>query len=132
MQKIIWTGIFDDKKIGLKNATPAQILQKLLELKWKLDKNDKDMIVMQHKFLFEKNGKKRQITSSMVVKGTDSVHTAMATTVGIPVAIATKLILNEQITAKGVQIPITKNIYESVMKEMENYGIRFTEEERKM
>jgi saccharopine dehydrogenase-like NADP-dependent oxidoreductase len=132
MKKLIWTGIFENKKIGLKNVSPAQILQKLLENKWKLDKSDIDMIVMQHKFIFEKNNKKHQINSSMVIKGIDSVHTAMAITVGIPVAIATKLILTGEIKEKGVQIPISKSIYEPILKELENYEVKFIDEIKKL
>ena len=64
----------------------------------------------------------------MAIKGEDSVHTAMSKTVGIPVAIAAKLILQGKISLTGVHIPIHRQIYEPVMKELENYGIRFTEE----
>ncbi len=129
MYKIRWTGIFEDKKIGLKKATPAQILQHLLEQKWKMDEDDKDMIVMQHKFVYEKDGKTKRLLSSMVVYGEDQTHTAMSITVGTPVAIAVKMILNGKITAKGVKIPIEPNIYEPVLEELKEYKIRFIEEE---
>ncbi|HAN78389.1 MAG TPA: saccharopine dehydrogenase, partial [Bacteroidales bacterium] len=129
MYKLRWLGIFKNEKIGLKNATPAQALQQLLEKKWKLESDDRDMIVMQHIFEYEMGGKKKRLTSSMVVEGTDSVHTAMSITVGIPVAIATKLILTGVITAKGVVIPVNKDIYEPVLAELADYGIKFTEEE---
>lgn len=128
--KLEWLGIFSDTKIGLKEATPAQILQKILEEKWSLDKGDKDMIVMWHKFLFkEENGKEREINSSMVCIGDDQVSTAMAKTVGLPVAIATKLILSGKITEKGVMLPIARNIYEPVLNELEEFGIHFSERE---
>jgi len=129
MYKLRWTGIFEDKKIGLKNATPAQILQQLLEQKWSMDEDDKDMIVMQHQFIYEINGKKKKLYSSLIVYGEDQVHTAMSITVGIPVAIAVKMILTGKINEKGVKIPIEKNIYEPVLKELENYKIKFIEEE---
>jgi saccharopine dehydrogenase-like NADP-dependent oxidoreductase len=129
MYRLRWLGLFDPKKkIELKNATPAQILQKLLEEKWKFETDDRDMIVMQHQFGFEENGVKEKILSSMVVEGDDPVHTAMSKTVGLPAAIATKLILTGEIRLTGVQIPTVKEIYEPVLNELENYGIKFIEE----
>ena len=129
MSRLKWLGIFDDKKIGLKDATPAQILQKLLEKKWALGADDKDMIAMQHQFEYVLDGKTKRITSSLVVKGKDQVHTAMAITVGIPVAIATKLFLTGVIKQKGVIVPTMKDVYEPVLKELEEFGIVFIEEE---
>jgi len=129
MSRLKWLGIFDETKIGLKNATPAQILQKLLEEKWALGAEDKDMIAMQHQFDYKLNGKTKRITSSLVVRGQDQVHTAMAITVGTPVAIATKLLLTGVIKQKGVIVPIMKDVYEPVLKELESFGIKFIEEE---
>jgi saccharopine dehydrogenase (NADP+, L-glutamate forming) len=129
MSRLKWLGIFDDTKIGLANATPAQILQKLLEEKWALGPEDKDIIVMQHQFDFKLNGKNKRITSSLVVRGQDQVHTAMAITVGTPVAIATKLFLTGVIKRKGVIVPTMKDVYEPVLKELESFGIKFIEEE---
>jgi saccharopine dehydrogenase-like NADP-dependent oxidoreductase len=128
-EKLEWLDIFSDKKVGLKNATPAQILQKILEEKWKLEPEDKDMIVMWHRFLFKVNEKFHEIHSSMVVKGDDQTYTAMAKTVGIPVAIAAKMILNGKIKTPGVHLPITKEIYEPVLNELEDFGIYFNETE---
>ena len=128
--KLVELDIFSRvKKVGLKNATPAQILQKILMDKWTLAKEDKDMIVMYHKFGFRKDGKEKQIESSMVVIGDDQTYTAMAKTVGLPVAIATLKILNEEITTPGVQLPTIREIYEPILKELENYGIHFKEKE---
>lgn len=129
MSRLKWLGIFEETKIGLKNATPAQILQKLLEEKWALGAEDKDMIVMQHQFDFKLNGKTKRILSSLVVRGEDQVHTAMSITVGIPVAIATKLLLTGVIKRKGVIVPTMKDVYEPVLKELESFGIKFIEEE---
>lgn len=126
--KLLELDIFDRKKtIGIANATPAEILQKILEDSWTLQEDDKDMIVMYHKFGFELNGKKEQIDSNMVVLGEDRTYTAMAKTVGLPVAIATLLILNKKITKPGVQIPISREVYKPILDELEAYGIRFKE-----
>ena len=115
------------KMVGLKNATPAQILEKILRDSWTLKENDKDMIVMQHLFGYELNGKKHQIESSMVCIGDNQTYTAMAKTVGLPVAIATLKILNGEIKTPGVQMPILKEVYEPILKELEENGIVFHE-----
>ena len=117
------------KKLGLTNATPAQALQRILEDKWTLDAKDKDMIVMYHKFGYELDGKRKQIDATMVNIGEDQVETAMARTVGLPVAMATLRILNGEITTPGVQLPIKKEVYEPILKELEEYGITFKEYE---
>ncbi len=129
MYKVRWTDIFKEEKIGLKDASPAKILQHLLEKKWNMDKDDKDMIVMQHQFVYKKDGVNRKIISSMVTYGKDRTHTAMSMTVGIPVAIAVKMILTGKITSTGVNIPIKKDIYEPVLEELKEYDIAFVEEE---
>tara|TARA_B110000003_G_scaffold259334_1_gene279218 strand:- start:1917 stop:3284 length:1368 start_codon:yes stop_codon:yes gene_type:complete len=126
--KLVELDIFSStKKVGLVNATPAQILQKILSDSWTLEEDDKDMIVMHHIFGYEMNGKKHQIESSLMVKGENQTYTAMAKTVGLPVAIATLKILNKEITTPGVQIPITKEVYGPILKELEDYGITFVE-----
>lgn len=129
-EKLLELDLFNSKKkIRLKNATPAQMLQKILEDSWTLKENDKDMIVMQHLFGYEINGKKHQIESSLIVLGENQTYTAMAKTVGLPVGIAALKILKGEITTPGVQLPITKEIYEPILKELENYGILFKEKE---
>lgn len=129
MEKLEWLGIFENTKIGLKRATPAQILQHILEQKWKLAPTDKDMIVMWHKLTYKLKGEVHEISSSMVVKGLDQTYTAMSNTVGLPLAISTKLVLNGQIKLKGVQWPIEKEIYTPVLNELEKFGIKFIEKE---
>lgn len=128
-EKFEWLGIFEDTKVGLKEATPAQILQHILEKKWTLEPEDKDMIVMWHRFLYKLDDNFKEIHSSMVVKGDDQKYTAMAKTVGLPVAIATKMILNGTISTPGVHIPISKEIYNPILEELKNYGINFVEKE---
>ena len=126
--KLLELDLFNrDKIVGLKNATPAQILEKILTDSWTLQQDDKDMIVMYHKFGYEIQGKKEQIDSKMVCIGDDQTYTAMAKTVGLPVAMATLLILNGKITTPGVQLPIRKEVYEPILKELEDYGVVFKE-----
>jgi len=118
------------EKIGLKNATPAQILQKILEKKWTLKPGDKDMIVMYHKFGYHKKNESAQIDAYLVVTGEDQIYTAMAKTVGLPLGIAAVKMLRNEFKLTGVHLPIHKEIYEPVLKELEKYGIRFTEKKR--
>ena len=129
-EKLLELNLFDAQKIiELPNATPAQILQKILEDSWTLAEDEKDMIVMYHKFGYELNGQKKQIDANMVVIGENRTHTAMSKSVGLPVAMATLAILNKKIVTPGVQIPIKKEVYEPILSELKNYGIIFREYE---
>ena len=131
--KLVWLGIFETEKMGFKeDVTPAYFLQKILEEKWKLEPGDKDMIVMWHKFVYRLNNEYQEINSHMVTIGEDSIYTAMSNTVGLPVAICAKMILNGTIGLKGVHLPILKEIYEPILAELETFGIRFTEEQLKV
>jgi saccharopine dehydrogenase-like NADP-dependent oxidoreductase len=128
--KLLELDLFNPKKIvGLRNATPAQILEKILNDSWTLQPDDKDMIVMYHKLGYEIDGVKKQIDSKMVCIGEDQIYTAMAKTVGLPVAIATLQILNGKIKTPGVQLPLHKEVYEPILKELASYGVAFNEKE---
>lgn len=128
--KLLELDLFNPNKIiGLKNATPAQILEKILTDSWTLQPDDKDMIVMYHKFGYELNGEKKQIDATMVCLGDDQTYTAMAKTVGLPVAMATLQILNGNIKTPGVQLPLNKEVYLPILKELEEYGVVFHEKE---
>ena len=117
-----------NKKIPLKNASPAQILEYILKDAWKLEKKDKDMIVMYHEFGYVTSlGVKEKIISTMVCKGKDETYTAMAKTVGLPLAISSILLLNNKINLVGVHTPIEREIYNPVLKELEANGINFEE-----
>ncbi len=130
MDKLSWLGIFEDTPIEINNATPAQILQHILEQKWALEDGDKDMIVMWHKLGWQtKSGEKKMMTSSMVVKGDNQTYTSMSKTVGLPTGIVVKMMLEGAISKPGIHRPIEKYIYEPVLKELEQYGIIFSEKE---
>jgi saccharopine dehydrogenase (NAD+, L-glutamate forming) len=127
-EKLEELDIFNSEKtIGIKEASPAKALQKILMDKWTLTEEDKDMIVMYHKFGFEIDGIKKQLDSNMVIIGEDQVHTAMAKTVGLPVAIASLKILNKEITTPGVLRPISKEVYLPILEELKKYGVSFKE-----
>lgn len=129
MYRLRWAGLFTDELVGLQKGTPAQVLEHILKKKWTLNDDDKDMIVMWHKFDFMENGKHRQIQSTMVAIGEDTTHTGMSKTVGLPMAIAAKLILQGKISARGVQIPILKEIYNPILDELSEIGIELSEVE---
>jgi saccharopine dehydrogenase-like NADP-dependent oxidoreductase len=127
--KLVELNLFDsNKKVGLQQASPAQILEKILSESWTLQVNDKDMIVMYHKFGYELEGQKHQIDSKMVCLGEDQTYTAMAKTVGLPVAMASLLILNGKINTPGVQLPINPEVYLPILEELQEYGVIFQEQ----
>lgn len=127
MEKLEYLELFDHKPITRTEATPALLLQDLLEEKWLLKPGDKDMIVMQHQFEYEMNGSRKKAESSLVVIGDDEIHTAMAKTVGLPLAICVKNFLAGGFRLYGVQIPTVKEIYEPLLEELDAMGIRFVE-----
>lgn len=124
-------GLFSDKDvIGVEKASPATLLQKILVEKWRLAPGDKDMIVMYHEIIYTKNDTRYAVNSALVVEGQDERYTAMSNTVGLPVAIATKLILNQQIVERGVTLPVNKELYAPILSELEQFGIIFNESEK--
>jgi saccharopine dehydrogenase-like NADP-dependent oxidoreductase len=117
----------DDEALPANIQSSADILQYRVERKLALQPADKDMIVMLHEIEYKLNDKLYKIESSLVVKGEDNVRTAMAKTVGLPLGIAAKLIVEEKIKLKGLHIPTHKEIYNFVLEELRNNGIQFKE-----
>ena len=132
MEKLAWLGLFEETPVELTEATPAQVLEKILKGKWTLAPGDKDMIVMQHLFEYEQDGEQREVRATLVTTGDDETHTAMAKTVGLPVGILAKLLLQGKITRRGVVIPIHPELYAPVLEELKQFGIDFVEKERVM
>lgn len=122
-----WSGFFSDEAVGLQKGTPAQILEYILNKKWTLKPEDKDQIVMWHRFVYDMNGKEKEIQASLIATGTDSVYTAMARTVGLPLAIATKLLHQKRIHARGVLIPTMKEMYDPILEELKAEGVELSE-----
>jgi saccharopine dehydrogenase (NADP+, L-glutamate forming) len=128
---IIWTGLLGNEKVGISKGSPAMILQKLLEEKWLLEATDKDMIVMQHLFEYTNSDNViKNMTSTLVVIGEDSQKTAMAKTVGLPLAMAVRRLIKGEIKLRGVQIPVLPEIYKPILQELEEYGIVFEEKSK--
>jgi hypothetical protein len=127
-EKIESTCIFSNDLISVKNGSPAQILQHILEKKWNLKSDDRDMIVMWHKINYKsKAGTQNSLHSSLVCEGNSRKHTAMAKTVGLPLAIACKLILSKKIKKRGCLLPIYPEFYNPILDELETHGIKFKE-----
>ena len=123
-------GLLFETPVNTNAATAAVILQSIIEKKWKLEKEDRDRIVMIHKLSYVLAGKEQTIQSYMVVDGEDSERTAMAKTVGLPLAIAVDLFLQGKIKSRGVQIPITEEFYKPLLEKLELVGIVFKESKR--
>ncbi|HET7899472.1 MAG TPA: saccharopine dehydrogenase C-terminal domain-containing protein, partial [Flavisolibacter sp.] len=129
LKQLFFLGMDDDStRINKGFCSAADVLQFALEKKAMLQPGDKDMVVMIHEVEYTLNGQTLRTTASFLLQGEDAVQTAMAKTVGLPLAIATKLILNKTITSKGLQIPVSGEIYHPVLKELEENGITFQEE----
>lgn len=123
MKRLVWSGLFSDEKIGLQQGTPAQILEHILSKKWKLSPGDKDLIVMWHRFVYQMNGKRNEIQASLVAKGDDAESTAMSKTVGLPLGIAAKLLLQGKILQRGVVIPVHREFYEPILEELKSVAL---------
>ena len=126
-EKLQWLGFFDSRKLPKTKGSPAQLLQGILEIDWELQPEDRDMIVMKHLFEVKTSEGIKKVSSSLVSFGQDSVYTAMAKTVGMPLAIAVDLFLNGKIQLTGLHVPVIPELYLPVLEELERWGIRFEE-----
>lgn len=124
-----YLGLLSEEPIPLTSTCSADVLQFALENRLRLLPHDRDMIVMLHELEYELNGSMHQTRSSLIVKGENNLQTAMAKTVGLPLGIAAKFILNGRISCTGLHIPTIKEIYEPVLEELSLQGVRFVEEE---
>ncbi len=120
-------GLFEDVPLPADSLTSADVLQFLIESKWKMKEQDKDLIIMVHELVYTLGQKKYSLKSSLSVKGENSTQTAMAKTVGLPLGIAARLILENKISLHGLHIPVRPEIYRPVLKELESLEIRFHE-----
>jgi saccharopine dehydrogenase (NADP+, L-glutamate forming) len=127
IKRLRWSGFFDDTPVGLLQGSPATILEHILNKKWALREEDKDRIVMWHRFRYLLDGKGKEIQASLVATGADAVNTAMSKTVGLPLGIATKLICGNRITTRGVVIPTTAEFYNPILDELGTLGIALEE-----
>lgn len=119
--------IKNDKFLNKGMCAAIEILQAIIEKQWALQPNNKDMILMMHDIRYTLNDKQYQLKSCLMVKGEDHIHTAMAKTVGLPLAIATTLLLEGKLNINGLHIPITPAIYNPVLAILKGNDILFKE-----
>jgi saccharopine dehydrogenase (NADP+, L-glutamate forming) len=126
-EKLQWLGFFEQKFLPKTEGSPAQLLQAILEEHWALQPTDRDLIVMQHQFEIQTQTGIKKVISSLVEEGQDGVYTAMAKTVGLPLAIAVDLFLKGEIALRGLQLPVVPELYLPILEALEKEGIRFDE-----
>ncbi len=126
---IEWLGLFDNKPMNRKEDSPFEITSDLMIEKMVLGQEERDMVVMQHTFLAGyPDGTKEVIKSRMLDFGTLATDTAVARTVALPAAVGVEMILQGQINAKGVHIPVIPEIYNPILDRLEDMNIRMIEE----
>lgn len=128
MKKLAWSGLFSDELVGLQSGSPARILEHILLKKWTLNADDRDFVVMWHRFIYEQDGKRHALQAHLTATGANATETAMARTVGLPLGIAAGLIMEGKIHTRGVAIPVSRDIYEPVLRELRASGIELIEE----
>jgi saccharopine dehydrogenase-like NADP-dependent oxidoreductase len=111
------------------NGTAATYLQEILESKWALNPNDKDWVLMQHRVKAMRKGIEKEYVSTLSVKGENSRFTAMAKTVGLPVAMAAVSVLTNSWRHPGIHIPLDPQLYEPILEKLKTEGVSFEEEE---
>ncbi len=121
-----WLGLFSNTPVPEESATPADALFKILEDKWAMKPQDKDLVVMQHEVIYEHRGRTNKLISSMVLHGENRELTAMAKTVGLPMGVLAKLILKKRVVPPpGVHLPGMPAVYKPVLAELAKLGIVF-------
>ena len=124
-----WLGIFEDSTLKPGQHSSGDILLDLLLGKWKMASAEKDMVVMQHEVEYLHKGHKVKLTSSMIIKGENREHSAMAKTVGLPMGILARMVLSNKIVPPtGVLLPSMPSIYRPILTELAHHGITFNEE----
>jgi saccharopine dehydrogenase (NADP+, L-glutamate forming) len=126
-EKLQWLRLFESVPLPITEGSPAQLLQAILEVHWSLQPADRDLIVMQHQFEIQTQTGIKKVISSLVEVGQDAVYTAMAKTVGLPLAIAVDLFLKGKISLRGLQLPVVPELYLPILEALEQEGIRFEE-----
>lgn len=127
LDQLRWLGLLDETPIGMQQGTPADVLERLLLSRWKLEPSDKDMIIMQHEIDYTLDGRQERVVSTLVSKGVDGTRTAMSSLVGLPMAIFARKLLRGEIRIPGVCIPVDAAVYEPVLRELRDFDVTFQE-----
>jgi saccharopine dehydrogenase (NADP+, L-glutamate forming) len=130
LDKLAWLGLFGDEPLPLEHGSPLDILTARMLKKMPYEEGERDMLVMHHEFIAAYPNRQENITSTMIDFGIPGGDSSMSRTVGLPAAIATRMICEGKITQKGVLVPVTPDVYEPVLDELEQLGIYFKESTR--
>lgn len=130
MKRLTWSGLFSNERVGLNAGSPARILEHILQKKWTLSADDRDFVVMWHRFTYNHDKEQKVLNAHLTVIGDSSIETAMARTVGLPLGIATCLLIKGEIKTRGVAIPVSRDIYKPVLRDLKAAGIALHEEEQ--
>lgn len=129
LNRLQWSGFFSQEKIMLDTGTPAQITEHILNKKWQMLPGNQDYIVMWHRFRYTVDQQEKEVQAWLTATGEDTINTAMAKTVGLPLAIAAKLVLLQKISVTGVIIPVVAEIYNPILRELGELGISLNEQQ---
>lgn len=123
-----WAGFLSDRVVGAANSSPLDLFVRRLEKLMHYRPGERDMVAMQHEFRVEfPDGRIEEITSVLVREGEVWGDSAMSQTVSIPAAIATRMIAEGEVPSAGVGIPVSPELAEPLLDELESHGIRFEE-----
>jgi saccharopine dehydrogenase-like NADP-dependent oxidoreductase len=129
LNRLRWSGFFSSEKVGLTTGTPAQITEHILNKRWCLQPGDQDLVVMWHRLVYHNHGQVKTLQAYLTSVGDDEIHTAMAKTVGLPLAMATRLVVENKVKQRGVLLPIASEFYQPILKELAERGITLKEVE---
>jgi len=127
IKRLEWLGLFSDMLLPKDKNNPLDYLNTLTLQKMSMGEHERDMVVMHHEFIAEYPSKKEYVTSTLVDYGIPDGDTSVARTVALPAAIAVKMILKKEISMTGVHIPVIPGIYNPILDELEDMGIKFDE-----
>ncbi len=133
IKRLEWLGLFSDKPLPKDKDNPLDYMNTLTLEKMSMAPGDRDMIIMHHEFIAELTGGDNEfLTSTLADYGIPDGDTSVARTVALPAAIAVKMILNGKIALTGCHIPVTQEIYDPILDELEGMGIKFVERKTKV
>jgi saccharopine dehydrogenase-like NADP-dependent oxidoreductase len=125
--KLAWLGLFEDEVLPMKEGANVDVMAARMRERCAFAPNERDLIVLQHEFLIEGPGGTRKVYSTLIDFGVPGGDSAMARTVSLPVAIATRLILQGGVTERGVIAPTQPGVYNPILDELERLDIRCEE-----
>jgi saccharopine dehydrogenase-like NADP-dependent oxidoreductase len=126
-KNFVWLGLFSNDPLPVNEGSPLDVMVARMLAKMQYAEGERDMLIMQHEFIADYPGRQEQITSTMIDYGIPHSDTSMSKTVGLPAAIAVRMILQGQVKLTGVYRPVTPELYEPILAELKELGIGFTE-----